>query len=587
MSTKEIRATECRFVVHMPSKHPDQPDYHLVKERVHYADGTSEPKVTFLKDYKRPFWVTKRSCQNHFEKREWELLTNVDSYKCTESDLRSAVAKALGTPWSKDHLKQLQSSPYLYGTDMSSATLIKAGYMRRNPDILTNYTVAAFDVETDMIHGHEEIIMATLAMQNKCYTVVTKDYFKGIDDPQRRVDEAMETYLSDIIQKRNLNSELLIVETEIDILKAIFTRAHEWMPDIIAIWNIDFDITKLIKACERAKVDPKDILSDPRVPPDRRIFKYKQGPKKRVTASGKTVPINMANQWHTVISTSSFYFLDAMCCYKHIRLGKQELPSYSLDAILTKEIKRGKLKFDKADAYEKAKWHIFMQTYYKVEYVIYNRFDCIGMLELDEKTHDLESTIGVFSEYSEFSKFSSQPKRIADDLFFECLEAQKCVGTVGPSAIKWSYGLDTERFATEEEYQEAKENGLLDEEEEEGNNDILDLKGWIVTLPMHNTAASAGLCVIEEDPTMRTNIRCSVFDADSVSSYPSCTAAANVSKETTLREIIDVQGIPEYVFRMQNINCVSGHANALEYCTTMFNFPKPFELLSHYQATQR
>ncbi len=64
--------------------------------------------------------------------------------------------------------------------------------------------------------------------------------------------------------------------------------------------------------------------------------------------------------------------------------------------------------------------------------------------------------------------------------------------------------------------------------------------------------------------------------------YPSTQVASNVSKETTFTELISIQGIDPDVSRLQNIGLSSGHVNALEYCQTMFNFPKLDVLLEIY-----
>ena len=92
-----------------------------------------------------------------------------------------------------------------------------------------------------------------------------------------------------------------------------------------------------------------------------------------------------------------------------------------------------------------------------------------------------------------------------------------------------------------------------------------------------------GLPLIEEDSNMRTGIRGYVFDSDATAAYPSATSACNVSKETTKREIIDIQGIEEEVFRAQNLNLVLGKTNALEYVTIMFNAPKPETLIDMFK----
>ena len=63
-----------------------------------------------------------------------------------------------------------------------------------------------------------------------------------------------------------------------------------------------------------------------------------------------------------------------------------------------------------------------------------------------------------------------------------------------------------------------------------------------------------------------------------VSGYPSDTQAGNVSKDTTVREIIDIKGIEKEDFKLQNINLMFGIVNNVEYCSTMFNFPTLVEL---------
>ncbi len=91
-----------------------------------------------------------------------------------------------------------------------------------------------------------------------------------------------------------------------------------------------------------------------------------------------------------------------------------------------------------------------------------------------------------------------------------------------------------------------------------------------------------GLNLIEDYPDLLTLIRAFVYDSDAVSAYPTCTAVANVSKATTYREIIDIVGVEEQVFRFQNINLLQGHVNALEYGRHMFGMPNPQDLVKYF-----
>jgi len=68
-----------------------------------------------------------------------------------------------------------------------------------------------------------------------------------------------------------------------------------------------------------------------------------------------------------------------------------------------------------------------------------------------------------------------------------------------------------------------------------------------------------------------------------VSGYPSDSIAANVSKDTTIKELASIDGVQLETFRIQNINLMFGKVNAVEYSTTMFNAPQLMELDKYMQ----
>ena len=120
-----------------------------------------------------------------------------------------------------------------------------------------------------------------------------------------------------------------------------------------------------------------------------------------------------------------------------------------------------------------------------------------------------------------------------------------------------------------------------DDEEDEENMDTLDLHGWIIMLPPH-AIVRKGINIFSDAVPGTSNIHGYVFDSDCVAAYPSVTEVCNVSKGTTIREVIEMKTIDETVFRLQNINLVSGEVNAIEYCTTMFNLPTLEALLESF-----
>ena len=76
----------------------------------------------------------------------------------------------------------------------------------------------------------------------------------------------------------------------------------------------------------------------------------------------------------------------------------------------------------------------------------------------------------------------------------------------------------------------------------------------------------------------RTAIRTNVYDLDSISAYPSAGVACNISKQTTKKELVSIEGMTKDDFLYENINLFSGTVNAIEYCTSMFNFMSLLEI---------
>lgn len=57
----------------------------------------------------------------------------------------------------------------------------------------------------------------------------------------------------------------------------------------------------------------------------------------------------------------------------------------------------------------------------------------------------------------------------------------------------------------------------------------------------------------------------------------------NISKETTKKELISIEGVTENVRRLQGINLSGGATNAVEFCTSMFKMPNLPQLLEAYK----
>lgn len=557
--TKEdIAGVECRHVVYIPPVKGGPPDdYHLSKEIIHLHDGRKFPNVRIIKNFKRRFWITKEGYRKHKQKKEWEDVHKLTQYECTQSQLIEKASKALGIFGFKGSLKKLSQNPYLYGCDILSTAVIKQEKYRDVwPELNTPTSVAASDTETDMIHGHGRVVMQTLSYKDRVYTVVVRDFLKTVPgndaDKIKACKDAMEKYLGDVIKQRNITWELELVDNDGLVVYNTLKKAHEWQPDFMAFWNMDFDIKKMNESLQFHNISLADAWSDPSVHPAYRFFEYREGQSQKVTASGKVTPIAPHARWHTVFTPASFYVMDAMCAYKQVRTGKQEERSYGLDFILNKHLKRGKLNFAEADHLAKSDWHVFMQKKHPVEYIIYNVFDCVGMEMLDEKTKDLSVSVPSGAAMSDYSKFNSQPRRVVDKLHYFVMKRGKIIGTTS------------------------------DEMALEFDAKTISLRDWIVMLPAH-LVADNGLKLIAEYPEIASNIRIHIGDLDVSASYPNGESVFNISKETTKKELLTIEGVSESVRRMQGINLSGGATNAVEFCTGMFHMPQMTQWLEAYR----
>lgn len=586
MEEPKVIGKECRFAIHIPSKSSDVPDLHLVKEAVHYDNGEIRPNVAFIKNFQRDFYVTKKPYRNHEQKKEYEELDKLTRYTCTQSNMRFAVARALDKAWSNAQLNQLTESPYLYGVDISSASIIKQQYRLKYPDLASPFTVSFLDIETDVIHGTNDPIMATLLMKGKFFYVVQESFFNGYTDIEGRYRATVDKYIGEYIKKHGFEIEFLMVPNAVELIRAAINKIHEWTPDFVAIWNISFDVPKLIETLEKYGVNPADVFSHPSLPPEHRFCKFKKGSTKKITASGQVKPKNPSEQWHSLLAPIGSWFIDQMSSYRFVRQGEQEEQDYKLDTILDKNLGIRKLKFKEAENYHDLEWHIFMQKNYPFEYAVYNNFDCIGCYELELQNNDLSLAVPIRTNISEFSRFDSQTKRFADKYHYFLLERNKVIASLPPKEKeekKTYVGEDDDvDYIGDFDDDDLQEEPSEEDEAEIARQkvDVLSLRHWIITLKAHMSVL--GLDLIAENEMLKTLIRCFVYDSDAVSAYPSATGVANVSRETTLTEIIDIIGRLEADYRFHNLDLLHGHVNALEYCSGMFKLPRLDESLEFF-----
>jgi len=574
MSAKEIDHREIRFAIHIPET-KNNPDLHYVKQQVYYKDGTHEPKAFLVKDFKRPIWITKQSYRNHKDFKETEYIEKVDELMTTQSNIDMTIANYLGVPHLANNKKELLKSPYIYGYDISSTAYMKYLSLKKNNYLQNPYTYAIFDIEvnvTDLKNAPNPfsedgyIILASLAMKEddkyRIYVVCNENFYN-----EKSANEAIKIKMAERLPHiTNYELNISIHNNDLYMLKDIFKVSNDWAPDFLAIWNMNFDIPYILDRLKFYNVDPRYVLCDTSIPFEYRYCKYKKGTQKKITSSGVIKPVPVSLQWHTLFLTARFYVIDAMCTYRLLRITSPEKPSYSLDYILKIEkISDGKLKLEEAKHHSGLAYHYYMQKNHKEEYIVYNIYDCISVIELEEKIKDLPFTLPSAASFTDFWYFNRNPKKIVDSFFDFALQEGRVIG-IAPSNSK-----------TDNKHKEKEEDIEIEDEDEEEHYETLSLRGWIIALKQ-NYLIPDGLRCFNDLPNLQTNIRAMVYDSDVTSAYPNAGRAANVSKETTFRELVRINDIEENVFRMQNLGLIAGPVNSIEYSNVMFNLPNPFEL---------
>lgn len=559
---EDIDYTECRFAVHIPKRNGKH-DWHMVKEIVHFKDGTSAPNIRYLQDYKIRFWVAKTNLRkNYTQKKEWENRDALNEIETTQSDLWHNVAIALDQRHLAKRPFDLKDSPHLYGTDIPSTVTIKHEYFERmRGRDHTPFNISYSDTETNMLgldQGRKKnIIMQSLFYEGKMYLVVLEDFLKTVPNPKQTILAMYDKYMPE--QGKALVKELTIeiVKEPIDIVRGVMKKAHDWKPDFMAFWNLLFDMDKMIECIEDAGYDPADIFSDPNLPEQLRYFYFKRANPNKTSASGRTMTKKPADQWHTVFTPASFYFICQMASYRFIRKSKQLEKGYGLDDILKKELKGlGKLKLAEVEGLNKEMFHITMQQMYPAEYVIYHMWDVVCMPVLDAETKDLSYSLPGSIEFSDFASFDSEPKRYVHTFHMWALKERNSVTGVSGNSLVQEFDSMT-----------------------------ISGKGHIITLEPHLTIDS-GLYVFKDYPGLRTNFYAFCGDLDVKSSYPYGQWIFNMSRMTTVRELISIEGVTDADRRIQGLNLSGGRSNAIEFATVIYKLPTLAELDKFYDKAK-
>lgn len=539
----------------------------LVKEVVHTKDNRQIPIIRIIENVRRPVYVTREPFRNHHEKKEFELKSKCQEFWTTDVNMSNVLQMALGArfPDPKKRLRTVCKSPYVYWADLSVATWMRNGYKKKWPNAVSNNRICVYDVETNEMDGTKEPWIMSIVIDDEIHFYGTKKYMDRIKDPNNTITDKARELLSKVpfenketgeVEHKDIISKYKIFvytcATVGTCIRRMFETVHEKLPDLFVAWNHEFDLTKIIEALEAEDIDPAEVFCHPDVPKQYRKYWFKRDAANRKTESKKLTKAP-ADQWHVLYCLASFYCIDAMCLFKKIRVAEGNRPNYKLATTVQKEIGFTKLDIPGLPYEDNLQWHINAQKYFPAEYAVYNIMDNLLIIMMDEQNGDLASAVSVLAGVSSYEIFPSLPKRLCDAFTFKLKEEDLVIGSVGTEM-----------------------RNSFDEE-------VIGTDGWIVTLPAHMNAEN-GISVIAEVENFYSAFRIGVADADLTQAYPSATNMTNQSRETTIIELIDIDGVPEETRRYCGINHTAGKVNAMSIANEMFLLPEKDIMFERFLA---
>ena len=565
--------------------HTKDGDAVSVCEHIYYDDGRIEPNLRVVVNPKRTFYITKKHLQAlQTDKKEREHINNLDRFVCPNRSLiQNAYTKLTGKPpikspkgW-KIMNEFVKTSPYLYAGGLSIESLIKIKYAKdfeKTGLELAPVTSGMLDIEISINPETEgQLLCYTLTHENKIYTAINKSWMKRFRNGNHEeitleeIKQLSEKTILPLLEKAfkdNKNLELVkdklplefhyfVSDDEVEMIKWGFSKAHENQTIFIGGWNINYDVSQLMRILKENKVPYTDIFSHPSVPPQYRYFNFREDYKKVNHPTEK---------WHWYSSTSMFQFIDLMCLYRRLRTVEGLEYSYKLDYILNKNGLGGKVHWDELEDVNRyegtADWHRKMAKGHFAEYVIYNQWDSISLQLLEWLNND-ETALRILSGYTPIEKFPRQTIKIQDILFAEWKDKGWIIGTSSPD---------------------------MEEEEDE---ELLNKGGAVLDMLR---IENCGIKLFKENPTFRSRIHTFVSDTDFSQMYPTVMVCGNISGETRISTAINVIGDhikihPESMVELLHSYLISIKDNAYNLGVDYLNLPTYQSMLEKYHEHTR
>lgn len=527
--------------IHSARKTTDDVDVVVVKEKiVTELDGKiidSRNNLRYIHNPKRKFWVTKPQFRTHRYKKETELMERCDEYAVEDKDLLFKLKQVLGLPkFARMSLRKICNSPYVYGADVPVENLIRMKYIKSQKHPLVKYSIGSLDIEKSVL-GCERINVVSFVHEREVYCSILDDFlYKNRNNKRVKADiedvkKTVEELIGPMLKEHGFNVIFAVHDNELNLLKWLFSNVHKHETDFVGIWNMDYDISRIIERIRYYEEDPEDVFCPSTLPKLFRMAKYKQD--KRNTA-------HITDKWHWMFCTGGTQYVDKMNLYARNRKGKSKLNSYKFDDVVKADLGMKKLNLEgDEDGDHSLEWHRKMQRDNFLAYIAYNIVDAVVLQLHEEKCKDIQAMMGLLDVSHPF-EYSKQTNMLRDTETVYCAQHGRVFATAG--------------------------------EEMEGPYDKLLGKAGGTVLRTEKVTG-VGLHALEEQPHVETRALCMVGDNDYGSVYPTMKIINGIDKETKLYTVITIEGMSKSAVE-ELFSCISSpKENAVYVGQKFFNLP--------------
>ena len=167
--------------------------------------------------------------------------------------------------------------------------------------------------------------------------------------------------------------QVIMCDTEEELLKSIFQKINSEKPDICQFWNMPYDMPKMSNRMTNIGLNPVNVITDDDMfPEESRMIQWH--------IDNRAIDIAERNSYIRMTSTTQY--IDQMQNYAGIRKGRKAYGSNKLDNIANIELGMGKWKFPKGIDVTNA----CIKDYW--DFVLYNIRDVWCQVLIDKVTND-------------------------------------------------------------------------------------------------------------------------------------------------------------------------------------------------------